>query len=191
MAPTKLEKESFCLARTWEEFLLSTEKSFMAIYWLIDSNVLVYGFFHKPDEEGGQEPESKLRLYSRTLITLAAEGKLNSCVAQQNLLEFIAIVTSPKRVVSPVTLAEALRACQAYLSFCSLLTPKPSTYLTFETLAKKLRGARERIFDFYLAATALDNEVSHICTWNTKHLRPIPGLTVVTPSQAINLLAAS
>lgn len=163
----------------------------MAISWLIDSNVLVYGFFHKRDEEGELEPESKLRLYSRSVMTLAAEGKMNSFVAQQNLLEFIAIVTSPKRVASPVMLAEALRACQAYLSFCSLLTPKPSTYLTFETLAKKLRGARERIFDFYLAATALDNEVSHICTWNTKHLRPIPGLTAVTPPQVINLLAAS
>jgi predicted nucleic acid-binding protein len=170
---------------------LRTEKNFMAISWLIDSNVLVYAFFHKPDEEGGQEPEAKLRFDSRTVITLAAEGKLSSCVAQQNLLEFLAIVTSPKRVASPVTLVEALRACEAYLSFCSLLTPKPSTYLTFETLAKKSRGARERIFDFYLAATAIDNELSHVCTWNTKHLRPLPGLTVATPSQVINSLAAT
>jgi predicted nucleic acid-binding protein len=163
----------------------------MAISWLIDSNVLVYAFFHKADEEGGQEPETKLRLESRSLMTLAAEGKLSSCVAQQNLLEFLAIVTSPKRVASPVTLAEGLRACEAYLSFCSLLTPKPGTYLTFETLAKKSRGSRERIFDFYLAATALDNDLSHVCTWNTKHLRPVTGLTVATPSQIINSLAAS
>jgi predicted nucleic acid-binding protein len=117
-----------------------------------------------------------LRFDSRTVIALTAEGKLSSCVAQQNLLEFIAIVTSPKRVAFPVALAEALRACEAYLSFCSLLAPKPSTYLTFETLAKKSRGARKRIFDVYLAATALDNELSHVCTWNTKHLRPLPGL---------------
>jgi predicted nucleic acid-binding protein len=163
----------------------------MAISWLIDSNVLVYAFFHKADEEGGQEPETKLRLESRSLMTLAAEGKLSSCVAQQNLLEFLAIVTSPKRVASPVTLAEALRACEAYLSFCSLLTPKPGTYLTFETLAKKSRGSRERIFDFYLAATALDNDLSHVCTWNTKHLRPVAGLTVATPSQIINSLATN
>ncbi|HSE85205.1 MAG TPA: hypothetical protein VLJ79_03200, partial [Candidatus Binatia bacterium] len=59
------------------------------------------------------------------------------------------------------------------------------------TLAKKSRGARERVFDFYLAATALDNDVSHICTWNTKHLRPLPGLSVVTPSQVISSLAAN
>lgn len=163
----------------------------MTISWLIDSNVLVYAFFHRPGEEGGEETERKLRFDSRRALGLAAEGKLSGCIAQQNLLEFLAIVTSPKRVASPVALAEALRASEAYLSFCSLLTPKPSTYLTFETLVNKSRVARERIFDFYLAATALDNQVAHICTWNTKHLRPILGLTVATPSQVISSLAAS
>ena len=161
----------------------------MATSWLIDSNVLVYAFFHKPEEEGREEPTTKLRLDSRRLMMLAAEGKLTGAVAQQNLLEFLAIVTSPKRVTSPVTLPEAVGACQAYLSFCSLVTPIPGTYLTFEAMTAQWKGARERIFDLYLAATALDSEVSHICTWNTKHLRPLPGLTVATPSQVISSLA--
>ncbi len=161
----------------------------MTTSWLIDSNVLIYAFFHKPGEESGREPETKLRLESRRIVTLAAEGRLSSSIAQQNLLEFLAVVTSPKRVTSPVDLAEALRACQAYLSFCSLLTPKPGTYLTFEALTPNWRGARERLFDLYLAATALDNDVSHVCTWNTKHLHRLPGLTVATPSQVIRSLA--
>jgi predicted nucleic acid-binding protein len=161
----------------------------MATSWLIDSNVLVYAFFHKPGEEGRREPETRLRLDSRRIMTLAAEGRLSSSIAQQNLLEFLAVVTSAKRVTSPVGLPEALRACQAYLSFCSLLTPKPGTYLTFEALTPRWKGARERLFDLYLAATALDNDVSHICTWNIKHLRRLPGLTAATPSQIIRSLA--
>jgi hypothetical protein len=55
LAPTKVGKGLFCLARIWEGFLLRTEKNFMAISWLIDSNVLVYAFFHKPDEDSGQD----------------------------------------------------------------------------------------------------------------------------------------
>jgi hypothetical protein len=77
-----------------------------------------------------------------------------------------------------------------YLSFCTLLTPKPGTYLTFERLATKWRGARERLFDLYLAATVLDNDVPHICTWNIKHFRRLPGLSAVTPSELLNSVSA-
>jgi len=88
----------------------------MTISWLIDSNVLVYAFFHKAEEQNRREPDSKLRRDSRRVMTLAAEGELSTAVAQQNLLEFLAVVTSPKRVAAPVSLTEAL---EAYLSFCS------------------------------------------------------------------------
>ena len=161
----------------------------MTISWLIDSNVLVYAFFHKAEEQNRREPDSKLRRDSRRVMTLAAEGELSTAVAQQNLLEFLAVVTSPKRVAAPVSLTEALEACEAYLSFCSLLTPKPSTFLTFQALTAKRFAARERLFDLYLGATALDNDLSQICTWNTKHLNGLPGLTCATPSQVVSSLA--
>jgi len=160
----------------------------MTTSWLIDSNVLVYAFFRKPDETGEAEPEKKLRTDSRQIVALVAQGLLRGAVAQQNLLEFLAIVTSPKRVASPVGLQEALKACQDYLSFCTLATPKPSTYLSFEALTKEKKVTRERLFDLYLAATALDNGLSHICTWNTRHFRHLPGLIVATPSKALKSL---
>jgi hypothetical protein len=59
----------------------------MAISWLIDSNVLVYAFFHKAGEEDETQPETRLRLDSRKVMTLATEGDLGGFVAQQNLLE--------------------------------------------------------------------------------------------------------
>jgi hypothetical protein len=77
-----------------------------------------------------------------------------------------------------------------YLSFCTLLTPKPGTYLTFERLATKWRGARERLFDLYLAATVSDNDVPHICTWNVKHFRRLPALSAVTPSELLSSVSA-
>jgi predicted nucleic acid-binding protein len=122
-------------------------------------------------------------------MVLAAQNGLSTAVAQQNLLEFLAIVTSPKRVASPVTLPQALGACQAYLSFSRLVSPKPSTYLTFEALAKERRAARDRLFDLYLAATAIDNDISQICTWNTKHFRHLPDLSAATPTEVLKPFA--
>ena len=90
-----------------------------------------------------------------------------------------------------MTLKEALKACQSYLSFCTLVTPKHSTYLTFETLTQEKKVARDRLFDLYLAATAIDNNLSHICTWNTKHFGHLPGLTAATPSEIIKSLVKS
>ncbi|MBI4523639.1 MAG: type II toxin-antitoxin system VapC family toxin [Deltaproteobacteria bacterium] len=161
----------------------------MTTSWLIDSNVLVYAFFHRTEEAGRQDPEKSLRLDSRQVMTLAVKTALPTAIAQQNLLEFLAIVTSPKRVTSPVDLRRALEACDAYLSFSTLVTPKPSTYLTFEALAKQRRGSRERLFDLYLIATAMDNDLSQICTWNTKHFQHVPDFLVKTPTELLNAFA--
>jgi len=160
----------------------------MPTSWLIDSNVLVYAFFHRTEEAGGEDSEKRLRIDSRQVLGLAAQNGFSGALAQQNLLEFLAIVTSPKRVASPVDLREALRACQAYLSFCALVTPKPGTYLTFEALTKERGATRERLFDLYLAATAIDNDISQICTWNIKHFRRLAGLSAATPSEVLKHL---
>ena len=163
----------------------------MPTSWLIDSNVLVYAFFHRAEEPGETDPEKKLRLESRRLMTLAAQDAFGGFLAQQNLLEFLAIVTNSKRVALPVNLREALLACQAYLSFCTLVTPKPSTYLTFEALTRERNAARERLFDLYLAATAIDHEISQICTWNTKHFHRLAGLKAATPTELLRSLGGS
>ncbi len=160
----------------------------MPTFWLIDSNVLVYAFFRKTEETGREDLERSLRVDSRKLMVLAAQNGLSAAVAQQNLLEFLAIVTSPKRVASPSILQQALEACQAYLSFSMLVSPKPATCLTFEALAKERRAARDRLFDLYLAATAIDNDISQICTWNTKHFRHLPGLSAATPTEVLKSL---
>jgi predicted nucleic acid-binding protein len=160
----------------------------MTTSWLIDSNVLVYAFFHRAKEVRKDDLEIHLRLTSRQLMLLASRKVFAGAVAQQNLLEFLAIVTSPKRVAAPVSLREALHACQAYLSFCSLVTPIATTYLAFEALTRERVVVRERLFDLYLAATAVDNHYCQICTWNTKHFHHLPGLTAATPVEVLKSL---
>ena len=81
----------------------------MPTSWLIDSNVLVYAFFHRTEEAGREDPEKSLRVDSRQVMTLAAQNAFGGAVAQQNLLEFLAIVTSPKRVASTTGPSSSLR----------------------------------------------------------------------------------
>lgn len=63
-----------------------------------------------------------------------------------------------------------------------IISPTPNTIFTFHHLIQIYPAIRERIFDVYLAATALDNGVNQVCTWNIKHLRKISSLEVKTPS---------
>jgi predicted nucleic acid-binding protein len=148
----------------------------MTRYWLIDSNVLVAAF------NEGEEQHSN----SKALLELAATGKLHACVAQQNILEFMATVTNVKRVEKPASMELAQEAINQYTMFLKVIAPKDETIWDFLSLLKDFAAIRERIFDVYLAATALGNGVSQICTWNIKHLEKISHLKVRTPEQILN-----
>lgn len=147
----------------------------MMRYWLIDSNVLVSAF---------NEIEEQHR-HSKALLELAATGRFDGCIAHQNILEVIATVTSIKRVEKPVSIELALKVINQYTSFLKVITPKDETLWDFLSLLRDFSAIRERIFDLYLAATALSNGISQICTWNIKHLDKIPQLRVRTPKQVI------
>jgi predicted nucleic acid-binding protein len=64
---------------------------------LVDTNVLVYRADH----------DSAFHIPSVTLIQRGIAGKIPLCLAPQNLTEFFAVITSPKRVTNPITPAEA------------------------------------------------------------------------------------
>lgn len=143
--------------------------------WLIDSNVLVSAY-----DETEEQHEA-----SYALVEHAMAGEIPACVAQQNLLEFIAVVTHAKRVTHPLSVAEALSHVADYLACLDLIWPGPVTFFTFQGLLRAYPALRERVFDVYLAATALDNRVENICTWNTSHLENIILLTVRTPVEVL------
>lgn len=148
----------------------------MTGYWLIDSNVLVSAFNEAEEQH----------LNSKALLELTVARKLNACIAQQNILEFMATVTNAKRVEKPVSVELAQKAIHQYALFLKIITPKDETMWDFLSLLKEFTAIRERIFDVYLAATALSNGLSQICMWNVKHLEKISRLKVRTPEQMLN-----
>lgn len=118
--------------------------------YLLDTNILVYAYnkaspFHKKAKE----------------ITLdAALGKFEAVVAQQNLIEFCNVLCD-RFHISPSSVKKDLLDIT---SDFSVINPLPQTILIFMDL---LNGSKKgQIFDLYLAATMLDNDIHNIITLN-------------------------
>lgn len=146
--------------------------------WLIDTNVLIYSYdqtckFHDP---------------SYSFLGHGISGELNLYISHQNLLEFLAVVINPKRVQHPLSINEAYQKIVIYETSFSLICPLPETFITFTGLVNRYQTFRQRIFDMYLVATALDNGIQQICTWNIKDFQKIDEIIARTPEEIIKSL---
>ena len=149
----------------------------MKTSWLIDTNVLIYSY----------DQTQKLHPPSYNLLECATAGGINAFISQQNLLEFLSVVTNFKRVEHPLSIDEALQKIAFYATRFPLICPLPKTLFTFVDLISKYPTLGDRTFDLYLSATALDNGITQICTWNVKHFKTISELTAKTPEEILSL----
>jgi predicted nucleic acid-binding protein len=142
---------------------------------LVDTNVLVYAVFPAmPDHPA-----------SRALVDTAKSAGANLCVAPQNLIEFFAVVTDPRRVTQPKTSDEAPQAIDDFLMLPGLaLLPVPGDLMTrWSQLIRQSSTTRKRAFDTQLVATMLGNSVKKIYTFNTAdfHVFAPSGIQAITP----------
>lgn len=135
---------------------------------LIDSNILVYAInADSPKHKAAQDFLQK------------QTGEDEMEVAHQNIFETLRVLTHPK-FTHPMKTKEAEEAVWAIVDFCRIILPDYQTHhLALELIRKhNLRG--NRIFDAYLAATALSNGINTIATDNEKDFQEF-GLTIVNP----------
>ena len=147
--------------------------------FLIDSNVLISSY----DETERQHKDSYF------VMEKAMNGEVPAVLSHQNLLEYLAVVTDPKRVEHPLSSGEALANIDFYTSALSIISPKPTTITTFKRFIKRKPVTKGRVFDIYLAATAFDNAIEQICTWNVSDFEGLSEITTITPKQALEELA--
>lgn len=143
--------------------------------FLIDSNVLISSF----DETEKQHKDS----YS--VVERAMNKGLDGVLAHQNLLEYLAVVTDPKRVENPLSSEEAMINVDLYIAALSVIFPKPTTTATFKRFLREKPVGKARVFDVYLAATAFDNDIKEICTWNTSDFQGLSEIATITPEQVL------
>lgn len=126
---------------------------------LIDTNILIYA----------HTSLSPLYQKAKDLRDKASRREILGCIAPQNLWEFYSAVTNPKKLQTPLTPDQALREIEIYSRSkgIRIIDPKSSTLFKTIELLKKFEIRRERIFDIYLLATMLDNNVKVIYTEDT------------------------
>jgi len=141
---------------------------------LVDTNVLVYAAdtassFHEP---------------SRQLRDRGFRGEIPLVVTPQVLMEFFAVITSPRRVTTPRSPEEARAEVEKYARTVNMLKIYPdSTALehTIELLQRHPQVARQEVFDLFLVATMMANGVTRIYTYNQQHFTRFAGIEVLTP----------
>jgi len=133
---------------------------------LIDTNILVYAI-------NADSPKNHLaQLYLQNNITKLV-------VAHQNIFEALRVLTHPK-FANPMTTQNAHEALWAIIEACRIVYPNNKThYLALELISKNnLFG--NQIFDAYLAATALSNNITTVATDNIKDFQKFE-MTLVNP----------
>ncbi len=129
---------------------------------LFDTNILVYA--HNQD--------SPFHDKSLSLVNKVITGKLKGVLAQQNLIEFYSITTDKRRVTKPLTLVKAQQLLEDYLKMpFRIIAPNIETIKILPVLCQKNKIKNGEIFDAYLVATMLSNQIHSIVTVNVKDFK--------------------
>lgn len=136
---------------------------------LFDSNVLVYA--HNKD--------SLFHSQAIKLVTKVIKGEIFGCLASQNLLEFYSIITDRKRLTNPIAPKLATELVNQYLSSpFEIIYPNLNTNKITVEFLKKNEFKDGQIFDVFLIATMLSNNIKHIVTANVKDFNKFDGISV-------------
>lgn len=134
---------------------------------IIDSNILIYAI--NADSPKNEKAQEFLR-----------ENLKDLEITHQNILETIRVLTH-QRFSKPMGIKLALTALQAISQSCRIISPTQTTYHLWLELINKHALTGNRIFDAYLAATALSNGINILATDNVTDFKKFKGLKVINP----------
>jgi predicted nucleic acid-binding protein len=101
-------------------------------------------------------------------------------IAHQNVLESLRVLTH-KKFSNPMSIAEASHAIDNIIKACRIISPNRLTYQVAIGFLDKYLLTGDKIFDAYLAATAISNDITTIATDNVKDFEYIKELSSVNP----------
>ncbi len=138
---------------------------------IVDANILVYAF----DANAPQHSAS------RRLIDAGRTGGTTLYVTSQVLCEFYSIVTNPRRVTNPRSVAEAMAAIVGLLSFLHVLPIPARAVEGWLNLLRRHPVTGGEVFDLQLAAAMLANGITRIYTYNCGDFAGFEELVVSEP----------
>lgn len=137
----------------------------------IDANILIYSTFHD------FEPDKHVKSVSM-VDSLAASGK-TLYVTSQILREFFAISTNPKIFKKPLTCKQATKKIKEFLDCFSLASESETCVETLLQLLEKYPVLRQKIHDMNIVTTMLDNDITHLMTFNITDFKNINEISII------------
>ncbi len=136
---------------------------------LVDSNILIYAI---------NTSSPKNRLAREFIKTSFRNSQLY--LAQQNITESLRILTH-KKFPHPWPIEDAVNQISKFTDKVLIISPNIKTLFYFLEIVKKTKITGNKIFDAYLAATALSNNIDTIATDNIKDFSIFKEVKVINP----------
>ena len=141
---------------------------------LFDTNILIYN----------QNIKSEFYKESAKWHDLATSGEISAVIASQNFAEFANSMVNSKKVSKPLLPKVAALEIEKYLSLPECFTviyPNNESLNYFNKFLAEFpkTGSPRRIFDLFLVATMLGNNIKRILTANAKDFASFPQIEVV------------
>lgn len=140
---------------------------------LFDANLLIYAHAtHSPFHEA-----------ARQLRDQAASGEIQACLTPQVLCEFFSVCTNERLFRPALTSQQASKQMALYWSGSAFrrILPHERTIERLQELLARHPVTRQQVFDTFLVATMLDNDVRTIYTQNVKDFEIYHELQVINP----------
>ena len=134
---------------------------------LIDSNILVYAI-----NRSSPKHKKAQRFLQKNLENLF--------IAHQNIFETLRVLTHAK-FPSPMRPADAIVSIENIAKVCKIINPDYKTHCIALELVKKYKLSGDKVFDGYLAATAISNGVTTIATDNMRDFKRFVEIKVINP----------
>ena len=131
---------------------------------IIDTNVLVYAADARAPQHAA----------AQALRDTAAHGEFIGHLTTQVVLEFVSVVTSPRRVASPRGITEAWAEIRRLTTAFPVLTLEDGDIRTVAELSENLGVKGADVFDLAIAATALRSGVNVVYTFDPRVFARVP-----------------
>jgi len=137
---------------------------------LLDSNILIFS---------SNILSTKYKI-AKQLRELAKNNEFRAYITHQNINETLRVLTH-KNYVSPFTLTNALKQIDSFIKITAVISPNSDTLQVFLNLAKEYKITSNQIYDAYLVATAITNDIRTIATDNEKDFKKYKEIKVYNP----------
>jgi predicted nucleic acid-binding protein len=135
--------------------------------YLVDTNIFIYGY----------DAKSPYHKETRSLLQNLVVQDIDTYVTLQNIVEFCNVLIKAYKLPSSLIVGYA----QEILLDFKIIIPKVTTINLLLNLLQKTTKGKLYAFDLFLAATMLDNGITHIITANEKDFADIQGISVYNP----------